>query len=315
MATDTAFALGVLLLLGKRIPAGLKAFLVAYAIIDDLGAISVIAIFYSHGLDLASLGAAGFCVLAMTFCNLAGLRHISIYLIFGFMLWIELVNAGVHGTVAGVLIAATAPARPKHGRRWFVRTAREIANHLESLHDDRQEVRILADPEQHAAVEATAQVAREATTPLRRWEHSLERPVLLFVLPVFAMFNAGISIDGRLLQSVVISPVSWGIVAGLLLGKVAGIGLLSWLVVGSGLGRLPDGVGMDHVVGIALLGGMGFTMSIFIAGLSFSSPYILDTAKAAILCASALAGLSGYLWLRFLTTAKPQGSGSTRDEL
>ncbi|MEE4144205.1 MAG: Na+/H+ antiporter NhaA [Halieaceae bacterium] len=305
MATDTAFALGMLLLLGHRMPAGLKAFLVAYAIIDDLGAMTVIALFYSHSLGSGSLGAAGLCVLALIICNLAGLRHISIYLLLGVLLWLELVNAGVHGTLAGVLVAAAVPARPKHGRRWFLRTARQITNHLERLHDDRRDVGILGDPEQHAAVEAAEQVSRLAATPLRRWERSLERPVLLLVLPVFALFNAGIHIDSGLLQAVVSSPVSWGIVAGLLLGKVTGIGLLSWLAVKSSLGRLPAGVGMRHVLGVGLLGGMGFTMSIFIAGLSFSSPEQLDTAKAAILSASALAGIGGYLWLRFLTTAEP----------
>jgi len=298
MATDSAFALGALMMLGSRVPAGVKAFLVAFAIIDDLGAILVIALFYTGTLEVSYLGDVALCLGALILCNVAGLRHISIYLMIGAVLWGCVVAAGVHGTVAGVLIAATVPARPRHGRDWFLRTTRHLTSRVEALHRERRDTGILGDPDQHTTVEAVEQVAKAATTPLRRWERSLERPVLLLVLPLFALANAGIPIDGGLLGTGLSSPVAWGILLGLVGGKVLGISLLTWLTVRLGAGRLPGEMGMRHLVGVALLGGMGFTMSVFIAGLSFADAAHLNVAKLAILLASSVAGVSGYLWLR-----------------
>lgn len=304
MATDTAFALSILLLLGDRVPQGLKAFLVAFAIIDDLGAILVIALFYTESLTLIYLEYALLCVFALLLCNILGLRHITFYLLFGFVLWALLVAGGVHGTVAGVLLAATVPARAARGRQWFVKSSTQLAGRLEKLGRDRHGEDVFTDPEQHNTVEAVGQTVKSATTPLRRWERSLERPVLILILPLFALVNAGIPISAEFLSVVAGSPVTWGIVLGLLLGKVFGISLLSWISLRLGIGSLPEGVTVRHVIGVAMLGGMGFTMSIFIADLSFSSSELLDGAKIAILGTSALAGALGYLWLRLVHEAR-----------
>jgi NhaA family Na+:H+ antiporter len=233
-------------------------------------------------------------------CNMVGLRHIAFYLSIGFLLWICILQSGIHGTVTGVLIAATVPARPRYGRGWFVRNTRHLIGHLEGLRRHRRDVGILSDLDQHATVEAVEDAVKSATTPLRRWERALERPVLLCVLPIFALTNAGIPLSPSLLDNAVHSPITWGILCGLLLGKVLGISLLTWLTLRSGVGRLGEAMTMQHVVGVALLGGMGFTMSVFIAGLSFSSEIDLHLAKLAILVTSALAGIAGFLWLRFV---------------
>jgi NhaA family Na+:H+ antiporter len=301
MATDTAFALGVLMLLGSRIPLGLKAFLVALAIIDDLGAISVIAIFYTESLDVQYLIAATVSLLALMACNIIGLRHISIYLLLGLLLWTSLIASGVHGTVAGVLVAATVPARPKHGRRWFVKSARQIARRLEQRSENAAGRGVLSDPTQHSIVKAAEEMSKSASTPLRRWERSLERPVLLLVLPLFALTNAGIPIDAEIISTAAANPVVWGIVSGLLAGKVLGISLLTWICTRTGIGRLPDGVNLSQIVGVSMLAGMGFTMSIFIANLTFPTAGQLNAAKIAILFASTVAGICGYLWLRYHT--------------
>ncbi len=304
MATDSAFALGVLMLLGSRVNQGLKAFLVAYAIIDDLGAIMVIALFYTESLNFGYFAASAACVGLLVACNVLGLRHILLYLVAGILLWICLLNTGIHGTVAGVLVAATVPARPKRGRSWFVERTRRLTGHLENLHErQEQDGPILADSQQHEAVEAVKQAAELATTPLQRWTYSLERPVLLLVLPLFALANAAITLDFELGARLIASPLSWGIAFGLVFGKGIGIGLFAWIVLRLGWGRLPDGTAMRHVVGLGLLGGMGFTMSIFIADLSFGEGEELVLAKAAILFASAVAGASGYVWLRLCREA------------
>lgn len=300
MATDTAFALGVLLLLGNRIPTGLKAFLVAFAIIDDIGAIAIIAVFYTDALDFNALWLAIVCLLFLVACNVLGLRYISIYFLFGFLLWCSLMFAGVHAAVAGVLVAAAVPARPRRGRQWFVRRARQLAAQLEAQRLTKRDDDVLSDPEQHKTVEATERISKSASTPLQRWESSLQFPVLLGVLPLFALTNAGIPMSAEVLSGLVRNPVAQGIVLGLVVGKVVGISLFTWLAVRSGLGQLTEGLQMRHVTGVAILGGMGFTMSIYIADLSFASIEQIDAAKIAVLLASVLSGVAGYLWLRII---------------
>lgn len=299
VATDSAFALGVLMLLGARVPHGLKAFLVAYAIIDDLGAILIIALFYTNTLDAPYLLAAAGSLVVLVVCNLGGVRNIGVFLGIGVLLWICLMGAGVHGTVAGVVVALAVPARPKKGRRWFVRRTRHLVNDIEKLQESEQSGnKILANPQQHEAVEALEQAAKLTTTPLKRWERALGLPVLWVILPLFALANAGIPVGAERFVELVSSPVGWGIVSGLVLGKVLGISLFTWVSIKTGMGRLPSEVTMAHVIGVSLLGGMGFTMSIFIAGLTFHAESELYLAKAAILIASLVAGAAGYFWLR-----------------
>jgi NhaA family Na+:H+ antiporter len=299
MATDTAFAVGVLALLRRHIPAALITFLTALAILDDLGAIMVIAVFYTDTLNLPLLGLAATLLGGLVLCNILGIRRPIVYIIGGGMVWAAMLGSGVHATVAGVLVAMTVPARPRAGPNWFVRRTRRLLEEFQEI--EKQSARpILGEERQHAVVERVQDTAEKATTPLRRWEHFLEYPVALLVMPVFALTNAGIPVSPERLLSMWNDPLTLGIVLGLVLGKGIGITFMGWLALRLGLGRLPADMTLAHIAGIGLLGGMGFTMSIFIAGLSFgASPATLVAAKSAILLASLIAGVAGYLWLRW----------------
>jgi len=300
MATDTAFAIGLLALLGNRIPTAAVTFLIALAIIDDLGAILVIAVFYSESISVAHLGAAAAALGLLLLTNLLGIRSVALYLVGGILVWVAMLGSGVHATVAGILVAATIPARPKRRPGWFLQHTQHLLNRfreLEKRKDTHQPM--LGETEQHAVAARLQDAAEKATTPLRRWEHALDRPVSLFVMPVFALTNAGITISREALDGIWHNPLTLGIVFGLVLGKGLGIPLFTWLAVRLRLGRLPDGVGFRHIVGLGLFGGMGFTMSIFIARLGFGdAPEAMHAAKVGILAASLLAGCAGYLWLR-----------------
>ena len=299
MATDTAFAVGVLALLHRRIPIGLTVFLTALAIIDDLGAILVIAVFYTNTINLPFLVAAALLLLLLIILNAAGIRRPGVYLLIGGLVWLAMLGSGVHATVAGILVALTVPARPRRSPGWFVRRTHRLANEFESM-ERRSDKPLLGEEAQHAVAESIQDTVEKATTPLRRWERYLERPIALVVMPVFALANAGIPIDVQALSGRWSDPLTLGIVVGLLLGKVSGITLMTWLSVRLGLGQLSTGIQMRHIVGIGLLGGMGFTMSIFTASLGFTTqPETLIAAKTAVLLASLLAGISGFLWLRF----------------
>lgn len=298
MATDTAFAIGMLILLGRSIPRALITFLTALAIIDDLAAILVIAIFYTAVIDLCWLGFAGLLLLLLVGCNAIGIRRPIVYLIGGGLVWTAMLGSGVHATVAGVLVAFVVPARPKREPWWFVRRVRNLIDRFETIQRD-SEHSVLGDVKRHSVVEQLHDTAEKATTPLRRWEHALQHPVALFVMPIFALANAGVPIDFESLSALWTETLSLGIILGLVGGKVIGISLFTLLALRLNVGRLSQDVTMYHIVGIGLLGGIGFTMAIFIAGLRFAAtPETLVIAKSAILTASFIAGLSGYLWLR-----------------
>jgi len=298
MATDTAFAVGILVLLGRRIPVALFIFLTALAIVDDLGAVLVIAVFYTKSLNLPLLGLAAAFLLVLAGCNASGLRRPFVYFFGGALVWLAMLGSGVHATVAGVLVALTIPARPKLEPRWFVREARGLIDELEQV-EAKSDKPVLASEDHHDVVERVHDTAEKATTPLRRWEHFLERPIALFVIPLFALANAGVPIDAQSLSALSSDRLAQGIVLGLVVGKSVGIALMTWLALRLNLGHLPRDVTMRHIVGVGLLGGMGFTMSIFIAGLGFADkPDALVSAKTAILLASLVAGICGYLWLR-----------------
>jgi Na+:H+ antiporter, NhaA family len=298
MATDTAFAVGILALLGRRIPLALITFLTALAIIDDLGAIMVIGIFYTETISLPYLTTAGLFLFALAACNFAGFRHPLIYIIGGGIIWLAMLGSGVHASVAGILVALTVPARPIRNSDWFVRRTRKLINDFEDIGNESTNS-ILSDVEQHVVVERVQDSAEKASTPLRRWERALETPVALLVMPIFALANAGIAFNIDSLAALSTDPLALGIMLGLVAGKSIGITVFAWLALKLKFGRLSQGVNMNHILGIGLLGGMGFTMSIFIAGLGFANnPEALLAAKSAILLASLLAGVTGYLWLR-----------------
>ncbi len=300
MATDTAFAVGILAMLGGRIPAATITFLTALAIIDDIGAILVIAAFYSQSISFPHLIAAAVVIGALVQCNILGIRSPTVYLAGGILVWAAIMGSGIHPTVAGILVAATIPARPKRKPRWFLRRTEQLVSRFRELEQRKTGGQpMLGEAEQHAVIESVQDAAAKTATPLRTWEHVLDRPVSLFVMPVFALANAGIPIDTQAFEALLSSPLTHGVIAGLVLGKALGIPLFAWLALRLNLGRLPEGINLNHIIGIGLLGGMGFTMSIFIAGLGFPGmPEAMLAAKTGILVASLLAGIGGYLWLR-----------------
>jgi len=307
MATDTAFAVGVLALLHRHIPAGLTAFLTALAIIDDLGAILVIAVFYTETIDTGFLAAAALLLALLVVLNMSGIRRPGVYFLVGALVWLAMLGSGVHATVAGVLVALTVPARPKRGPAWFIRQTRELADRFARM-ERKSAGPLLGEAAQHAVAERVQETAEMATTPLQRWENYLETPVALLVMPVFALANAGIPVSLQALSGLTSDPLALGIITALVFGKVTGITFMTWLSLKLGLGQLSGGVQMRHIAGVGLLGGMGFTMSIFITNLGFTSePATLVTAKMAILMASLAAGIAGFLWLRF------QGGGSKEE--
>ncbi len=300
MATDTAFSVGILGLLGSRIPANAMIFLTALAIIDDLGAILVIATAYSSSINLPCLSVSAIAFAILLFLNVLGIRGPSVYILGGLIVWVGMLGSGIHATVAGVMIAAVVPARSKRASHWFLRRTDRLVKRFEEIEKEKDvEQPILGEDEQHAVVEQVKDAAEQTTTPLRRWKRALEDSVGLFVMPVFALANAGIPLDLEIIQRLGMDRLAAGIMLGLVFGKSIGISLFAWLAIRLKLGQLPTDVTMRHIVGIGLLGGMGFTMSIFIAELGLKGAAdALVTAKIGILGASLIAGIAGYLWLR-----------------
>lgn len=260
MATDIAFALGVISLLGKRVPSSLKIFLAALAIVDDLGAILVIAIFYTNELHWDQLLYAGGILALLISLNRFGVRNLVFYIIPGVFLWYFIHHSGIHATIAGVLLALTIPTNP----------------------------------------------VRE-TSPLESLEHAIVKPVNFLIMPIFALANTNIRFESAMIEGLY-SPLGMGIILGLVLGKPVGITLFSWLSVKLGFSSLPSKAGWRHIIGLGLLAGIGFTMSIFIALLSFSEPLFQVEAKFSILVSSLIAGVSGYVFLSLLNSKRKKAS-------
>ncbi|MFT4861123.1 MAG: NhaA family Na+:H+ antiporter [Pseudohongiellaceae bacterium] len=302
MATDTAFAVGVLALLGKKIPLSAFTFLTALAILDDLGAILVITLFYSDSLDYAYLGISFAVLLALILCNISGIRRPSIYFCIGVVLWAAMLKSGIHATVAGILVASSVPARAARKPTWFLTYTASLVSKFSRLERDRsKDAPILGEPEQHRVVEKIRHASEKASTPLRRWEGAFEHPVALFILPVFALANAGIPISGIDMASVWSDPLVLGIILGLVVGKCLGISAFTWIALKLKLGSLPQGLDMRHVIGLGLLGGIGFTMSIFITNLGFETmDDVLNRAKFSILLGSFIAGVAAFIWFRVI---------------
>lgn len=301
MATDTAFAVGVLALLGKRVPIAAFSFLTGLAIIDDIGAILVIALFYTETLYFASLVAAAGITGMMFLFNLLGIRRPVVYFTLGVLLWLAVLNSGIHATIAGILIALTIPARPKAKPAIIMEKLSRLSLRFQNIVQNKTAGKpVLASKTQHELADELKKTANQATTPLRRWERYLHVPVGLMVLPIFAFANSGVVINTESLAATVESPLAWGILLGLIAGKGLGIPLMTWLVVKTGLGELPRGLTMTHMFGLGMLGAIGFTMSIFITGLGFEGNDQAQTiAKSAILFTSLVSGIAGYLIFRF----------------
>ena len=298
MATDIAFAVGVLALVGKRAPAGLKVFLLTLAVADDLGAILVIAIFYTSGLQLAWLGLAAATVVAVVVLRRTGIRKYVWYVVAAAVLWLAMFESGIHATIAGVILGFLTPSRPLHPPEAVSGLAER---HLEAL--QRMPADGTADEGEQATLLEVARLAREGVSPLARLESALHPWTSFLVLPLFALANAGVRVVGTDIGEVVTGSVTIGIVLGLVVGKPLGIVLAAFITVKLGLGRLPRACGWLEMVGVGLLAGVGFTVAIFIAGLAFTDPALTDAAKVGILIASTVAGVVGAVFLALRNAA------------
>ncbi|MCB9740826.1 MAG: Na+/H+ antiporter NhaA [Deltaproteobacteria bacterium] len=294
MATDIAFALGVLALLGARVPLWMMVFLTALAIVDDLLAVVVIAAFYTAEIHLTglwlALGAWAFVLLM----NARDVRAPALYLAAGATMWFGLHESGIHATIAGVLMGLSVPASPRIDRRHLVD---EVEASLDAFR--KREGKPLASPKQAAAaLTAMAHATSAAEPPSHRIEHALHRPVAWLILPIFALANAGVAVGGETsVGAALTSPAGLGVLLGLLLGKPLGIFGASWLAVRLGLGQLPPGAKWSQLLGAAQLGGIGFTMSLFVTGLAFGEPGPVAQAKLGILVGSAIAAVIGLFLL------------------
>ncbi|MEN8169615.1 MAG: Na+/H+ antiporter NhaA [Pseudomonadota bacterium] len=298
MATDIAFALGTLALLGKRIPKNLLTFLVALAIVDDLGAVLVIALFYTEAINLMALATAAVMLLLLVALNLGGIRRPLPYILLGLILWIAMLQSGVHATLAGIFLAFTIPMRPKYDANRFLSHINEMVEQIKQAY--RREENIVKNDELRSRVHALEEGVHLVQAPAQILERKMHLPSAYLIIPIFSLANAGIPIDWSSFSTIVTHPVSMGIAAGLIFGKLIGIAGFSWVAVRLGLTTLPPGLNFKHVVGVGLMGGIGFTMSIFIAELGFTHhAQDLLMAKTGVLLASVLAGISGFLWLYF----------------
>ncbi len=292
MATDIAFALGFLILLGDRIPLNLKVFLLALAIVDDLGAIMVIALFYTETIDINSLMIAILVLISSVFLNVRGVRSIFPYALLGIFLWVEFLQSGVHATIAGVLLAFTIPARANITSREFKIKSHEV---LQTF-SDREFKFMCTDEDQHQVIYDLKRYISKFETPLQKLEEKLHPLAVIFIIPLFALANAGISFAGMEAQNM-LHPITLGIVGGLVVGKQLGIFLFSWLGVKMGFAFLPEGIGWWQIYGVSCLAGIGFTMSLFITNLAFINPEFIELAKIGILFASFISAVWGVVVL------------------
>jgi NhaA family Na+:H+ antiporter len=290
IATDVAFALAALAALGRRVPASLMAFLLGVAVVDDIVAIVVIAFIYTDGLSFAWLAAAAVGLAAMWAARELGVRHIGVYLVLGVGVWFAVFESGVHATIAGVAIAMITPTRPFQSpeavSREAVLTAERTDDHPAEPDGDAHQWRRLS------------WLSREAVSPLTRLLHALHPWSSFVVLPIFALANAGIVLDRAAFEAAAETPVTAAVAVALLVGKVAGLTGGTFLAVRLGLSRLPGGVRWAHVVGVGLLAGIGFTVSLFITELAYDDPALVDAAKLGVLIGSLVAAVAGTVALR-----------------
>jgi len=293
MATDIAFSLGVLSLLGKRVPIGLKIFLTAFAVVDDIGGILVIAFFYSTNLQLTYLAIAAILLVLLMVANWRGIVAIPLYITVGIAIWYLFLQSGIHSTIAGVLIAFTIPARPKIKIGKYIDRIRDSINTFPKS----KEESIVLTRDQIWELKNIEAASNNVISPLQHIEDRLHGVVSYFIMPLFAFVNAGIVFSGSINE--LLGVVAYAVALGLIFGKFIGIFSLTWLGVKLKLVSLPDKSTWKSVAGIAMLGGIGFTVSLFIANLSFGNdhPELLNQAKLGIVLGSLISGLLGYIIL------------------
>ena len=293
MATDIAFALGCLMILGDRIPTSLKVFLLAMAIVDDLGAIIVIALFYTAEIHLSYLLLAIAVTAILIGLNILHVRKLSPYVILGIILWLAFDHSGIHSTLAGVVLAMTIPARSLYKPKEFLF---ETKNIIKNFPEQNEEFNLMCvDEGQRSALKSLEEAVGKLDTMLQRLEDTLHPFSALFIIPLFAFANAGVNFGQNAFQMLSGSSITLGIILGLLLGKQLGIMVFSLAAVKLGIASLPPGVNWKGIYGLSCLAGIGFTMSLFITNLSFTSAGMVQEAKIGILSASLLAAIMGII--------------------
>ncbi|RMG04231.1 MAG: Na+/H+ antiporter NhaA, partial [Nitrospirae bacterium] len=300
MATDIAFALGVLYILGKRVPTGLRVFLSAFAIADDLGAVLVIALFYTHTIAVNYLSVALLLVIIMMLASYFWVRSTLFYAVLGLGLWFAVLGSGLHATVVGIIVAFLIPARGRYDTDRFIQEVQYYMSEFQCPIDGCGHS-ILLNQRHLSAVQSIELACHHVETPLQRLEHALHPWVAYLLIPLLALANAGVSFTNMDLLETIKNEVFLGVLVGLLIGKPLGIMLFTALFVKLKVTNLPNSVTWPQIFGVSLLGGIGFTMSLFIATLSFKNPDLLDYAKTGILIASFLSGVIGTVLLLFVT--------------
>lgn len=294
MATDIAFSLGVLSLLGKRVPLSLKIFLTAFAVVDDIGGIMVIAAFYSKHVSLGYLAWAAVLLLMLFLIGKRVSTNKTFFMLIGIVIWYLFLQSGIHSTIAGVLLAFVIPARPRLDVGKYIERIRRTINMFPVTNEDE----IVLTNRQIAMLKRVESASDRVISPLQSLEDNLHLAVNFVILPLFAFANAGVVFSG---SGELIGDVTWAIAAGLLFGKFFGIYLFTWLAVKTGIAGMPRGMTWKTTAGVSLLGGIGFTVSLFITNLSFGEgqAVLLNQAKFGVLLGTLVAGMLGFLYLRW----------------
>ena len=300
MATDIAFALGIMSLLGKRVPLSLKIFLTALAIADDIGAVLVIAFFYTSNISMLSLSIGGLFLIVLLAANYVGVRSTLFYGLIGIAgVWLAFLMSGVHATIAGVLAAFAIPARTKIDEEKFIQV---LEDQLRAFHAIPPNDVTLLEPAQYKVIEKINRLTKAAGTPLQKLEYKLHPWVSYLVMPLFAFSNSGITLHSGFLNNILSSSVTLGVLLGLVVGKFIGVLIFCWVAVKMKIAALPQGVRWKQIVGVALLAGIGFTMSLFITTLAFKNAQLITAAKLGIFTASIISGVVGYFVLKKAST-------------
>ena len=304
MATDIAFALGIMSLLGNRVPLSLKIFLTALAIADDIGAVLVIAFFYTSNISMISLGVGALFLILLLAANYIGVRSTLFYGLVGIAgVWLAFLMSGVHATIAGVLAAFAIPARTKIDEEKFIQV---LEDQLREFHAIPPNDVTLLEPAQYKVIEKINRLTKAAGTPLQKLEYKLHPWVSYLVMPLFAFSNSGITLHAGFLNDILSSSITLGVLMGLVVGKFIGVLIFCWVAVKTKIAALPHGVTWQQIIGVALLAGIGFTMSLFITTLAFKDAQLVTDAKLGIFIASIISGVAGYFVLKKAsTTPKP----------
>jgi NhaA family Na+:H+ antiporter len=304
MATDIAFAVGIVTLLGDRVPLAAKVFLLTLAVADDIGAIVVIAVFYTGAISWGWLATALVGLAGVVVMRRNDVQALAPYLAVGGLVWLALLESGVHATLAGVALGLLTPAWPLRSPEGFPAAARQAVDRIERAYDDRVLTgEEFTEGEQH--IGEVARLALYSTSPLERLERGLSPWVAYVIVPVFALANAGVALSGDALGGIVTEPVTLGVLLGLVVGKTVGVFGASAIAIRLGIGRLPSGTTWRHLLGLAMVAGVGFTVALFVTSISFDDVALADSAKVGILAGSTLAGLLGYGVLRSIRPPAP----------